>query len=244
MDLDKLALRLSGFAQEASNLDEMRLKVLETLALVAPSDTAVFAPLPATEWPFVSTGLSQTDRKLVVECEQSIDRYIGDVQQAFEIGMRTGGYINTEVYTFAQRRELPIFREILSKQRISSEAGLFPMWRGRPLGFIRLSRHGRASNIRRLELERAVLLLPTISLALHALSSSVDSVDADDAELSAREWEIARYVSCGLTTPEIARLLGTSPRTVRNQLTCVYRKLDVSGRAELSAWVARREARS
>lgn len=239
MDLNKLALDLNAFAHEARSVEEMRLKALEALALIAPTDTAVFAPLQADEWPFVSKGLSASDRKLVVECEQSIGRYMGDVKQAFDIGIRTGGYINTEVYTVAERNELPIFREILSKQHISCEAGLFPMWRGQSLGFIRLSRHGRASHIRSRELERAVRLLPTISLTLHAVCTLSLPLEPSAAELSSREWEIARYVSCGLTTPEIARLLGTSRWTVRNQLTNIYRKLHVSGRAELSAWVAR-----
>ena len=51
---------------------------------------------------------------------------------------------NTDVYTVAERTKLPLFREVMSKQRICCEVGLFPKWRGQPIGFIRLSRHGQA----------------------------------------------------------------------------------------------------
>ena len=46
--------------------------------------------------------------------------------------------------------------------------------------------------------------------------------------------EVARLVARGLTNREIAGLVGSSENTVRNHLVAVYRKLDVSTRAELA----------
>jgi DNA-binding NarL/FixJ family response regulator len=51
---------------------------------------------------------------------------------------------------------------------------------------------------------------------------------------STRQVQIAVMAARGLTSPEIADELFLSPRTVDNHLRSVYRKLDLSGRAELT----------
>jgi DNA-binding NarL/FixJ family response regulator len=49
--------------------------------------------------------------------------------------------------------------------------------------------------------------------------------------LSPREWQLLMRVSNGLTNEAIADQLNLSVGTVKNQLTKIYRKLGVSGRA-------------
>ena len=51
--------------------------------------------------------------------------------------------------------------------------------------------------------------------------------------VTAKEERVIRLLERGLTNPEIATLLGVSMHTVRNQLASVFRKLEVSRRAEL-----------
>ena len=51
--------------------------------------------------------------------------------------------------------------------------------------------------------------------------------------LTERESEVATLAASGLSNKEIAVRLGTSPRTVGNQLQSVYQKLGVSSRSEL-----------
>jgi DNA-binding CsgD family transcriptional regulator len=58
---------------------------------------------------------------------------------------------------------------------------------------------------------------------------------ADD--LSAREAEVARLSAAGQSNKEIAQTRGVSPFTVRNQLSAIYGKLDLSTRAELAVQV-------
>jgi DNA-binding NarL/FixJ family response regulator len=50
-------------------------------------------------------------------------------------------------------------------------------------------------------------------------------------ELSDREREILGHVADGRTNPEIARLLYLSPKTVRNHVSNIFTKLQVSDRA-------------
>jgi DNA-binding CsgD family transcriptional regulator len=55
------------------------------------------------------------------------------------------------------------------------------------------------------------------------------------ARLSPREREVLSYLVLGYTNAEIALACGTSFRTVRNQLTSVFRKVGASTRAEAVA---------
>jgi DNA-binding NarL/FixJ family response regulator len=54
-----------------------------------------------------------------------------------------------------------------------------------------------------------------------------------------QEQKVVSLLERGLTNPEIARVLGVSTHTVRNQLASVFRKLQVSRRAELVYIVSR-----
>lgn len=63
----------------------------------------------------------------------------------------------------------------------------------------------------------------------HRAGGRVRGVDA----LGRREREVAELVGLGLTNTEIAGRMGISPFTVANHLRHVYRKLQVSNRAEM-----------
>ena len=53
--------------------------------------------------------------------------------------------------------------------------------------------------------------------------------------MSEREREVAQAFGQGLSHKEIARQMGLSPNTVRNHLSAIYDKMDVSNKAELIA---------
>ena len=76
------------------------------------------------------------------------------------------------------------------------------------------------------------------------------SIDADDrvsqiagTRLTKREKEIVAALMRGCANKDIARELGVSDQTVKNQLTTLFRKLGVGGRLELVAiaWRGRRQ---
>ena len=56
--------------------------------------------------------------------------------------------------------------------------------------------------------------------------------------LSTAEQEVVQLVLEGMSNREIARHRGTSVRTAANQLASIYRKLNVSSRAELATMLA------
>ena len=61
-----------------------------------------------------------------------------------------------------------------------------------------------------------------------------------DAGLTDRETEVLQRVAKGYTLPEIAQQLGLSRHTVATHIKQIYRKLDVSSRAEATLEAARR----
>ena len=56
--------------------------------------------------------------------------------------------------------------------------------------------------------------------------------------LSGREREVAELFASGMTNKQVARELGTSPSTVRNQLVRIYEKLGISNKAALTLKVS------
>ena len=64
--------------------------------------------------------------------------------------------------------------------------------------------------------------------------------DPDEVALNARETEILQRVAKGYTLPEIAEQLGLSRHTVADYVKQIYRKLNVSSRAEAALEAARR----
>jgi len=60
--------------------------------------------------------------------------------------------------------------------------------------------------------------------------------------LTQRERQVLALVADGLQNKEIGHLLGTSMRTVRNQLVCIYEKLGTDNRVSAAVWYVRQEA--
>lgn len=71
--------------------------------------------------------------------------------------------------------------------------------------------------------------------ALEGLGTAIDGKFAE-WELTPAEREVALYLLKGYTHKGIARMTDRSHQTVRQHAAAVYRKADLSGRAELSAF--------
>jgi len=69
----------------------------------------------------------------------------------------------------------------------------------------------------------------------------VDQLEADeDVVLSPREREILHYVALGYSNKAIAERLGISQQTVKNHMTAILRKLDLSDRTQAAITAIRR----
>lgn len=88
------------------------------------------------------------------------------------------------------------------------------------------------------------LLLPHIDFAMRRVTDMEDECDSDEEAsasesertgLSAREIEILKWVGNGKTNYEIGMILDISAFTVKNHLQRIFRKLDVTNRAQAIA---------
>jgi pimeloyl-ACP methyl ester carboxylesterase/DNA-binding CsgD family transcriptional regulator len=61
--------------------------------------------------------------------------------------------------------------------------------------------------------------------------------------LTDREFEVAELVTDGLTNHAIARRLSVAPRTIETHVENIRRKLQVSSRAQIAAWVTEQRLR-
>jgi DNA-binding CsgD family transcriptional regulator len=90
------------------------------------------------------------------------------------------------------------------------------------------------------ELDLLRRLRPSLALAVRGLETEAAGGPPalTVARLTEREREFSQYVARGLTNGEIAALCGCSANTVRNRLAVVFRKLEVTTRAELAGLIA------
>jgi DNA-binding NarL/FixJ family response regulator len=84
---------------------------------------------------------------------------------------------------------------------------------------------------------RAARLLDAAALLRDELQSSGPD------ELSTREWEVAALITRGYSNRQIARELVISERTVDSHVSHIMRKLALGSRAQIAAWVVRRQPR-
>jgi DNA-binding CsgD family transcriptional regulator/tetratricopeptide (TPR) repeat protein len=82
--------------------------------------------------------------------------------------------------------------------------------------------------------------LPLIDRAegLQRLARGRGSVEEPWYPLTAREFEVARFVASGMTNPEIAEQLVLSPKTISAHVEHILAKLGVARRSEIAAWAA------
>jgi DNA-binding CsgD family transcriptional regulator len=224
-------------ARDATDLREVGVEILGTLRQVADYDHAVLVT-PRGREPLAAVDADRGHLELIQHCQRNLPRYAADILKGLVVARQLGGFADLEVYSTRDRRELPLFCDVVRPQGVRATLVVVPRWKGIDLGMIRLERRGRIPFTPR-DRERAVALLPTVELLLAAHGASPPPQEGSPLpRLSPREAEIAHHVGRGLTTAQIALLLGTSPFTVRNQICRIFDKLAVASRAELAAWVA------
>lgn len=103
---------------------------------------------------------------------------------------------------------------------------------GRPAGVLVLGRT-RATAFR--ESDKALVREALPALAVSEMAMRGAGRTARISTLTPREREIVSYLRLGYTNDQIALACGTSFRTVRNQLSSIFRKLGVANRTEAIA---------
>jgi len=217
-------------------------RALERLQGAFGFDTAMLMGLSHPRRPLAMLN-KEPFRPFLKRYQQEAQRYDADLirtRKATREGR--GAFIDREVYSSSELRELPFFAEITRPQGISSQLIGIIHLRGEPLAKLHLCRHGSGKGFGINELEGLRQVMPLLGIAHVAFSAPLRGGSASMEALGPRERQVAELVARGLRNREIGAMLGTSPNTVRNQLHRLFEKLDVSGRTELALWYQKANA--
>jgi DNA-binding CsgD family transcriptional regulator len=169
--------------------------------------------------------------------------------------------LDSDIFSASRRERLSMYHEQLRPHHVTTVT--IAGWRNRfgVFGTL-LARTRPGSRFGYDELNTLERLLPSIKLA-EALLSAQGGTHEDPFDeafeswakrigLSPKERDVAKLVAKGLTNRDIAEWRHVSLNTIRNQLSTIYRKAEVTNRTELvrtmtetgthSRWSARRES--
>jgi DNA-binding CsgD family transcriptional regulator len=167
-------------------------------------------------------------------------RYLDEGRPVLEAGIaRNGVILDCDVLSTRERDRSRFYDEYMRPLGARSSVMFLVQAGPSVTQILSLTRTG-ASTFSSAELHALRLLQPSVSVAARVfpgVSSAVRPKIANPSPLTVREAEIVEYLVRGLQNAEIASCVGTSKHTVRNQIQRVFRKLDVTTRAELVAVV-------
>lgn len=152
----------------------------------------------------------------------------------------------TDLVPLPHLHNAPFFRAMMVPNEAGAVLTVAVRHQGQLAGAFSFVRPMSAQDFSPREREAAALLAPALGLAWRLGQAGRADVtlvaDGPLAVLSSREREVAQLAVCGHSTKQIARVLGTSPSTVKKQLASAFRKLDVRTRAQLGARVGAQRA--
>jgi DNA-binding CsgD family transcriptional regulator len=178
-----------------------------------------------------AVGLSEARRRELVVRGSDYTHELMPVKRA---AILSGGVaVDSEVLGSRKRERLGYYTEMMRPEGGRHAMFVVGTFRGEIASVTMLGRCGSAFSATDADAMRAIV--PALALATLA-HASVPKRDRRPAPaLRPLERDLVDYVSLGFTNAEIARARGTSPRTVRNQLSALYARLGVANRAELVA---------
>ena len=230
--LEKTALQLIDDAASVRSRDEAGERVFATLQRTIGFDTGVIMALDRPE----AISVGKSERQLAV-WRAGADRFVRDLRRLQPVARDLGHvFLDTSAISARDRERMPLYADYLRPHAVRSSLGTFLGAGGRYTHFMTIGTvgPGRAMDQRDADVFRR--LWASISLAVGGTWSMGAPEEASgEYGLSPRELTICRLVSRGLRNREIAEICGTSSNTVRNQLAVIFRKVEVTTRAELAA---------
>jgi DNA-binding CsgD family transcriptional regulator len=232
--MDGAHLALSFLNESFGHHDpgQLRARALERVCRLVGADHAMFA--------------SYTDEFFAAPPEY-IKRYLSSpvyrrsLSRAFRAARAQGGiYVDVEVFSPRERRQMRFFADVLGPDRIRSQIVATVHFAGRPSGVIHLNRDGRV--FRAEDADRLQPLLTAIGVAHAALEPCVPEIARAaprSTRLTPREREIAERIAQGESNAAIAGYLGRSIHTVRRHVESILGKCGVATRAAVAGLVGR-----
>jgi DNA-binding CsgD family transcriptional regulator len=224
---------LAEIATGAASPADYERGVLQLVAARVGFDVAIFKRLSGHS----GHGL---DAAIERACRAHWPRFGPEILPVVEAASREGRVaVDVEVLGLRKMERLEYYQRLMRPHRGKATAIVCLTSRGSVFGTFALGRTRGGFRPRELAYLRAIA--PTLSVCEAALAARVPPAaeNAQAASLTAREREVLLHLQLGHTNSDIACALGSAERTVRNQLSSIYRKLGVASRAEAAALSAR-----
>lgn len=224
-------LELTTTCRSRQEYEAARLACLERAFGFDALYVGAAAPENAPEAPSVSG----VDGGVVADCEAQADRYWQDRLRLNAAAAKVGGAVcDHDAFTLAERDRMPFYREVVARHGISATGISVLRLHGAATGCLYLGRTGPGARFGD-ELERLKPALPVLALGkkLYELPLRSTSAELFLPPLTEREQDVLWHLTRGATNAQIARRLGTSPSTVKNQVSSILSKAGVENRTEL-----------
>ena len=239
-DLDVALGALTQLGATCESRERFRTAALRRLQLLVGFDSGIFC----SREPEIPRGDQQTGAHKLESFAAKYEAYVEELRPIERAAMANGGVaIDTQVLSPRARKRMAFYTDIVRPQGVRSLLAAYLMLRGQPTAVVYLARHRPSSPLfGNGECVTMRQLLPALALGdgIHAVTDgwagAAVTLEAgvDWTQLTSPERDIVQYVALGLRNADIAVARGTSPNTVRNQLTGIFEKMAVANRTELA----------
>lgn len=213
---------LIELAYETRGLAQLRERILELLCSAFEAEVGCFIAIEGGREVRALRGFREEDQASLDSVWQETGR---EVQPVKEQALRAGAATDRQVLGASLTRT-KLFQRVMAPVGGTETLFLVPQLGGRALALLTLGRCG--GHFSDATVAHAMALIPALSVACRAAASNPSPLP----ELTAAELDLLDYLELGWGTRHIAEARGTSFFTVRNQLSALYRKLEVTNRAE------------
>jgi DNA-binding CsgD family transcriptional regulator len=181
------------------------------------------------------------DTERVSRCEANADRYWSDRLTLQHAALSQQGVVaDHDALSLRARDRMPFYREVVAGHGIRATAIAILRLRGQVSGSVFLGRSSRGARFGgELAALRAALPVLALGEAVHTPAPAAPpAITFDSLGLTPRERTVLQLLCRGWTNAQIAAQLGSSPRTVKNQVAAILRKTQSQNRTELAARLA------
>lgn len=196
---------------------------------------ALYVGAAEPEDPVPEPSVSGVNKRVVADCEQHADRYWSDRLRLNAAAAKAGGAVcDQEAFSAAERDRMPFYHEVITRHGIRAIGLSVLKLHGVAIGCAYFGRTARGARFGD-ELSRLKPALPVLALGkkLYEVPVRVAGAELFAPPLTEREQDVLWHVARGATNAQIARRLGTSPSTVKNQVSSILAKAGVENRTEL-----------
>jgi DNA-binding CsgD family transcriptional regulator len=219
MNTERALIELGHQAHGASDLRE---RVLVLLCSAFEAEVGLFVAVEGGREVRAHRGLDAEHAAMVDAVWHAVRR---DVQPVKERALHEGAATDRRVLG-AKLLRTKLFQQVMAPVGGTETLFVVPKLGEQALGVLAFGRcGGRFSSA---ALARAKSLVPALSVVHRAAASGTRVLP----QLTETELDLLDYLELGWGTQQIAHARGTSFFTVRNQLSALYRRLDVTNRAE------------